>query len=260
MDGTIYLGKRPLDGAVELIRYLRASGRRFLFFTNNPASDAARYSEKLGSLGIDATPDEILTSGEATARYLITETRHRKLFVLGTPSFERELQRAGFTLVDSAPDAVVLAFDSTLTYSKLEKACLLLHDGVPYFATNPDKLCPTEYGYIPDCGSIAALLHAATEREPKYVGKPNPEMARMGMTKIGGALNDTAMVGDRLYTDMAMAYRTGITSILVLTGETTLETLSRTARKPDYVFESVGALKAAMELSDTSDWSDASRK
>lgn len=250
MDGTIYLGKRALDGAVEFIAYLRESGRRFLFFTNNPTSTAAQYSEKLAALGIPAHPENILTSGEATARYLATDTPYRKVFVLGTPSFESDLRDAGLTLTSESPDAVVLAFDKTLTYAKLEKACLLLRDGLPYIATNPDTLCPTDYGYIPDCGSIAALLHAATGREPKYIGKPNPEMARMGMAKIGGGIGNTAMVGDRLYTDMEMAYQTGIGSILVMSGETNAAMLTNASRTPDYVFATVGALRVALEAAD----------
>ncbi|MBI2435510.1 MAG: HAD-IIA family hydrolase [Candidatus Hydrogenedentes bacterium] len=249
MDGTVYLGPRAIPGAQEFIAYLRASGRRYLFFTNNPAGDAARYSEKLQQLGIEATPADILTSGEATTRYLVSETPYRRLYVLGTPSFEQELVRAGLELTNSRPDAVVLAFDTTLTYTKLEQACLLLREGLPYIATNPDKVCPTDYGYIPDCGSIAALLEAATGRAPKYIGKPNVEMVRMGLEKLGADPARTAMVGDRLYTDMEMALRAGITAICVLSGETRAEQLAAAPQHPHYVFESVGQLKQALEAS-----------
>ena len=247
MDGTVYLGPNPIEGSPEFIRFLRESGRKFLFFTNNPTRDAAQYSQKLAKMGIAAEPADILTSGEATARYLLSETGFRRVFVVGTPSFETELTRAGLTLTDEGPDAVVLAFDTALTYAKLEKACLLLRDGAPYVATNPDKVCPTEYGYIPDCGATAELLRAATNgRWPKFIGKPNAEMVRMGMQKLGAAPEATAMVGDRLYTDMQMAYNAGITSILVLSGETARDDLAKADRQPDFVFASVAALHEAM--------------
>ena len=250
MDGTVYLGEKPIAGAAEFVHYLVESGRSRLFFTNNPTSDAGRYSRKLERMGIRAAPGDILTSGEATVRYLATETSFRRLFVLGTPSFEDEVRDAGLEPVEDAPDAVVLAFDKTLTYAKLERACLLLRDGVPYIATNPDKVCPTDYGYIPDCGSMAALLREATGREPRFIGKPNPEMVRMGMAKIGAVPEQTAMVGDRLYTDMQMAYNAGVTSILVLSGESTRGDVAAVDRQPDYVFESVRELHAALEAAD----------
>jgi len=246
MDGTVYLGPKAIAGAPEFIRFLQESGRRFLFFTNNPTADAAQYSAKLARMGIHVAPADILTSGEATARYLASETAYRRVFVIGMPSFEAELGRAGLTLVDEAPDVVVLAFDKTLTYAKIEKACLFLRAGTPYVATNPDKVCPTEYGYIPDCGATAELLRAATDRWPKFIGKPNAEMVRMGMAKIAAAPDATAMVGDRLYTDMQMANNAGITSILVLSGETARTDLERANRKPDFVFESVRELHSAM--------------
>jgi len=245
MDGTIYLGPNPIPGAPEFIRFLKESGRKFLFFTNNPSADAAQYARKLAGMGIDTAPADILTAGEATVRYLLDETPYRRLCVLGTPSFEQELMRAGFTL-DGDPEAVVLAFDKTLTYAKLEKACLLLRAGLPYIATNPDKVCPTDYGYIPDCGAMAALLEAAAGRVPKFIGKPNPEMVRMGMRKLGARYETTAMVGDRIYTDMAMAFNSGIRSILVLSGESTRADAEQAPRRPDHVFESVRELQQAL--------------
>jgi len=250
MDGTVYLGPHPIDGAPEFIHFLRETGRRLLFFTNNPSSDAKAYSVKLQGMGIDAQPQDILTAGEATARYLLSETDYRRLCVLGTPSFEEELRRTGLEVTDEHPDAVVLAFDKTLTYAKLERACLLVRQGLPYIATNPDKVCPTEYGYIPDCGAMAALIEAATGRQPKFIGKPNPEMVRMGLAKLSADPQHTAMAGDRLYTDIEMAHRAGITSILVLSGETQPEDLQRVERKPDFVFPSLAELYHALRAKD----------
>lgn len=242
MDGTIYLGPKPIPGAAEFIRFLQETNCPFLFLTNNPSADADYYSKKLNAMGIDASPDNILTAGAATATYLVGETKWRKVCVLGTPCFENELRRAGLTLDDSDPEVVVISFDKTLTYEKLERACLLLNEGLPYIATNPDRVCPTEYGYIPDCGAIAALIESATGRTPRFIGKPSPDFAKMALLKLNAQAGHTAMVGDRLYTDMEMARQAGLTSILVLSGETGKTDLQNAAEQPDFVFDSVAEL------------------
>lgn len=247
LDGTIYLGPTPIPGAPEFIAFLKSTGRKHLFFTNNPSSDATAYAKKLCAMGIPAEPGDILTSGEATARYLAGQTSYRRLFVLGTPSFEAELQRHGLEVVTAKPDAVVLSFDKTLTYAKLEAAALFLAKGLPYIATNPDAVCPTEYGYIPDCGAMAALLEKATGRVPQYIGKPNAEMVAMGLEKLGVTADQTAMVGDRLYTDMEMGRRAGITRILVLSGETKEGDIPSGERRPDYIIESVASIRALID-------------
>lgn len=250
LDGTVYLGKTLIAGAAECVAYLRDSGRQLLFFTNNPTRDAGLYSEKLFGLGIPADPDDILTSGEATVRYLQTQTPYRRIYVVGTPPLERQFVAAGFELDHENVDAVVLAFDRTLTYGKLETAALLLQQGLPYFATNPDLVCPSERGPVPDCGSLAALMEKATGRVPQFIGKPHRHMIDMALEKLRAARETTAMVGDRLYTDMQMAYDSGVTSILVLSGETTRESLEAAAQKPDYVFRSLGELHAALRKAD----------
>jgi len=246
MDGTIYLGPKPISGAAAFIRHLQENGVPFLFLTNNPSSDADYYSKKLNGMGIDATPDNILTAGAATASYLVEETNYRKVYVLGTPCFENELRRTGLTLDDSNPEAVVISFDKTLTYEKLERACLLLAKGLPYIATNPDRVCPTEYGYIPDCGAIAALIESATGRTPRFIGKPSPDFAKMALLKLNAQAGHTAMVGDRLYTDMEMARQAGLASILVLSGETGKNDLEKAAYQPDFIFDSVAELHQAL--------------
>ncbi|MCX8064903.1 MAG: HAD-IIA family hydrolase [Candidatus Hydrogenedentes bacterium] len=242
MDGTIYLGNKVYPGAKEFVDYLIATNRKFLFFTNNPTKDSDQYSKKLNGFGIKAGSDKILTSGMATLEYLRRQTNFKRLFVVAPPSFERELAKAGFILTDDKPEAVVVSFDITLTYEKLRKATYFIRKGLPYIGTNPDLVCPTEEGPIPDCGAIASLLYCATGRYPKYIGKPNPEMIQMALEVLGEDKAVTAMVGDRLYTDMEMAYRSGVTSILVLSGETKLEDLQKVERKPDFVFESVKEL------------------
>lgn len=246
MDGTVYLGPHPIPGAAAFIQYLQKTEIPFLFLTNNPSADAVYYRDKLARMGIAVEPSNILTAGAATAAYLRDETPYRKLCVLGTPSFEQELLRAGMELDTETPEAVVIAFDKTLTYAKLERACLLLNEGLPYIATNPDRVCPTEYGYIPDCGSIAALIEAATGRTPRFIGKPEPDFARTALHFLGTDAACTAMVGDRLYTDMAMAKRADMAGILVLSGESTAEDVEKTPDPPDFVFPSVRELHQAV--------------
>lgn len=246
MDGTVYLGPNPIEGASAFIDYLQTSETPFLFLTNNPSADAAYYRDKLARMGIQVDASHILTAGAATARYLREETPYRRLCVLGTPSFEEELLRADMRLDGDTPDAVVIAFDKTLTYAKLERACLLVSAGLPYIATNPDRVCPTEYGYIPDCGAIAALIEAATGRRPDFIGKPEPAFARLALDVLGTEAATTAMVGDRLYTDMAMAKRASMPGILVLSGESTAQDVQNTPEPPDFVLPSVRELHRAL--------------
>jgi len=248
MDGTVYLGSRLLPGAKAFFRLLRRRRIPYLFFTNNSSKDRFLYRDKLAAMGIDVAPDQIITSGEATAIYLATSTPHRRVFPLGTPSLEGELRRAGLELADHAVDAVVLGFDTTLTYAKLERACHLLRRGAAFVATHPDLVCPTERGPVPDCGSMIALLRKATGRRPVVVGKPRRRMVRMALKKLGPGFRprDAALVGDRLYTDIRMARRAGLTAILVLSGETKQADLDNTSDLPDYVFPSIRELAAEM--------------
>ena len=251
MDGTVYQGPEPLYGAADFIAYLRETCRKFLFLTNNPTADRQGYVRKLSGMGIHVEPDTILTSGEATVAYLLSETSWRRVYALGTPSFEAELRQAGIDPQSDQPEAVILSFDKTLTYAKLERACLLLRKGLPYVATNPDKVCPTEYGYIPDCGSMAALLAEATGgRWPRFIGKPSPDFARMALRRLECSADAAAMVGDRLYTDIAMARHSDITGILVLSGETSQADLLSAAEQPDLVFNSVAELHEALRAAD----------
>lgn len=248
LDGTVYLGPRLLPGAREFFRLLDRRGVPYLFFTNNSSADRHHYRRKLDRLGLRATADQVLTSGEATALYLVHRTAHRRIYVLGTPSLERELRDAGLTLASEDVDAVVLGFDKTLTYPKLERACHLLRRGAAFVATHPDKVCPTERGPIPDCGAMAALLRAATGRRPTVVGKPKGLMVEMALGKLGPDVRprDVAFVGDRLYTDVRMARRAGLTAILVLTGETRRDDLDGSPDQPHHVFESLDHLAEAL--------------
>ncbi len=250
MDGTTYLGHRLLLGAKGFFRLLDRRRIPYLFFTNNSSKDRFLYRDKLVGMGLNVTPDQIITSGEATALYLSTRTLHRRLYVLGTPSLECEFRDAGFVLAEEDVDAVVLGFDTTLTYAKLERACRLLRAGAAFLATHPDKVCPTERGPVPDCGSMAALVTTATGIRPIVVGKPSRLMVDMALRKLGATYRprDVAIVGDRLYTDIRMGRRAGLTAILVLSGETRREQLEKTRDMPDHVFASIRELATALRM------------
>jgi HAD superfamily hydrolase (TIGR01457 family) len=251
MDGTVYLGERLLPGALEFIAYLRRSGRDFLFVTNNSSRHAQYYANKLARLGIDCDASSILTSGEATACYINTLKRNARIFLLGTPELEEEFQRQGFTLTGDAPDFVVLGFDKTLTYGKLVTACDWIRKGVPFIATHPDLNCPTESGYIPDCGAMAALISASTGIQPKVIGKPHREIIDMILRKKAYDAEQLAIVGDRLYTDMATGFNACICTVLVLSGETKPADLATSSIQPHYVCRDLAELTERLMRSDS---------
>jgi HAD superfamily hydrolase (TIGR01457 family) len=245
LDGTTYLGDRPIEGARECLEFLAASGRRHLFVTNNSSTTGAAYVAKLRRLGLPVQDGQVLTSGEATAM-LLARRACRRLYVLGTPDLEGELAGAGFDLVSEDPECVVLGFDKTVTYAKLEAASRFIAAGVPFVATHPDVVCPTPTGYVPDCGSLIACLRAATGVEPLVVGKPEPLLVEMALAKLGLEAHETVVVGDRLYTDLAMARRSGALGVLVLSGETSRDMLAGSSERPDFVCDSLGALAEAL--------------
>ena len=250
MDGTVYLGSRLLPGSLDFLRYLGETGRDHLFLTNNSSRNAQYYAQKLTKLGWPAQPDEILTSGEATALYLGGLKPAARVYLLGTPDLETEFAAHGFVLTDENPDYVVLGFDMTLTYDKLVRACDLVRGGVPFIATHPDLNCPTETGYIPDCGAMTALITASTGVTPKVIGKPNREIIDAMFRKKPVRRDQVAMVGDRLYTDIVMGHNAGVTSVLVLSGEAKESDIPAAPVKPDHVTGGLGALYEALKQAD----------
>jgi HAD superfamily hydrolase (TIGR01457 family) len=250
MDGTVYLGSRLLPGSLDFLRYLGETGRDHLFLTNNSSRNATYYAEKLTRLGWPAKPDEVLTSGEATALYLGGINPAARVYLLGTPDLEQEFAAHGFILTDEKPDYVVLGFDMTLTYDKLVRACDLIRDGVPFIATHPDFNCPTETGYIPDCGAMIALITASTGVTPQVIGKPNRQIIDAMFRKKPVARSQVAMVGDRLYTDIVMGHNAGVTSILVLSGEARREDIEHAPIKPQFVMSGLAELHIALRQAD----------
>jgi len=253
MDGTFFLGERLLDGALDFVALLRRQGKEFLFLTNNSSKDRRQYVEKITRLGLAVTPDQVLTSGEAAARLLARDHAGAKLFVVGTPSLEDEFRAAGFVLDDPRPGVIVMGFDTTLTYAKLWKLCDLVRAGLPYIVTHPDLNCPTPTGFMPDIGAAIAYVKAATGRGPdQVVGKPSRLMAEAAAHKLGLPLESLAMVGDRLYTDIALGPAAGIPAVLVLSGETRAEDVAGSPFQPDATFEHLGALAAWLSAAGTS--------
>lgn len=236
MDGTLYLGKRLFPFTVGFLKTLDRAGVGYSFLTNNPTSSVADYLKKLEGMGIHATGDNMYTTSLAAIDYI--KERYpsaRRLFMLGTPSMATQFEMAGFEACadspDDRPDVLVVAFDPTLTYGRLCRAAWWASQGVPYVATNPDRVCPTDAETVlVDCGSLQKCIEHATGRVPDIVlGKPDPTMLQGIMKRHGLSPEETAMVGDRIYTDTAMAHNAGAVGVLVLSGETTLETALKVA-------------------------------
>ena len=243
MDGTIYLSDYVYPCTLPFLSLLKEQGKRYIFLTNNSSTNKSAYLERLARLGIPVDGDSVFTSGEATTIYLSSEKPGARIYLCGTPDLEEEFRQAGFVLTDESPDYAVLGFDKTLTYEKLVRLCDFVRAGVPFIATHPDFNCPVTGGFIPDVGSMLALVKASTGREPDYiVGKPNRGIVDALARKYALPLDTMAMVGDRLYTDIAVGVNAGITSILVLSGESTLSDLAASDIKPDYVFDDLSGI------------------
>jgi len=242
MDGTIYRGSRLFGPTIPFLNLLRELRMGYTFLTNNSSKSAAEYLTKLQEMGVPARRDELYTSTDSTIEYLRSQGRGmRKLFVLGTEGLQRELRDAGFALTrdsaEEAPDAVVVGFDTGLTYQRLCRAAYWVKLGKPFIATHPDRVCPTdEPTVLVDCGAICAALSEAAGRAPDAVlGKPDPGMLAGILRKNDLAPCQLAMVGDRLYTDLEMARRAQVLGVLVLTGEATSAEAAARVPAPDLV-------------------------
>ena len=226
MDGTIYVGDTLIPGAREFIATLEERGLPHLFLTNNSSRRGQSFQERLQRLGIQASRDRILTSGDATIGYLLHCTPHRSAYLVGTPELESEFREAGVELTADDPDCVVLGFDTSLTFEKLEIACRWLFADKPYYATSPDRTCITPRGLIPDIGAIIAACEAVTGRTPHIIGKPQPEIVADALRRLDATAATTAIVGDQLDTDMAMAQASELCGVLVMSGETSAARVS----------------------------------
>lgn len=243
IDGTLAVDETLYDGSYELIQYIEDIGGRAFYITNNSVKSRKDYMEKFARWGIMTDEDQFMTASYATCCYLKENYGDKKLFVVGTPSFVEELVSFGLNVTEDdrkGIDCVVVGFDRTLDYQKIEKACELLMDpSIAYIGTNPDLRCPTGFGFIPDCGAICNMISAAVDRQPYYVGKPNKEIAQMCMSQVNASPEEVIVVGDRLYTDIACGINAGVETAVVFTGEAKEEDLETTEFKPDYSFTTI---------------------
>ena len=249
MDGTIYRENDLFDGVIELLHRIKNDGGRYAFITNNPSKSVVDYIKKLNALGIAAvTEDNFFTSAQAAIMIFKEKFADKLIYAQGTRSFIKELKDNGLNVTEAYDEnavAVLVAFDPELTGEKLRNTCkmLTLHD-VPYYATNPDWVCPVEFGAVPDCGSMCVGIEYATGKKPIFIGKPEPTMIFELMKKFGATKEETVVIGDRLYTDIASGVNAGVDTICVLSGEATLADIKKATAKdtPTFVFEHVGNL------------------
>ena len=251
MDGTIYLDQELFDGTLDFLEYVKSIGGRAMYLTNNSSKSVQKYIEKLASMGIVAGKDDFTTSAQATALYLKKTHKDDLLYVFGTQALKDELVEYGLHITDTICDVIkclVMGFDTELCFQKLEDACILLNRGVDYIATNPDWVCPTWYGSVPDCGSIAQILQTATGRLPKFIGKPEPTMIDLAIEYTGFKKEQAIILGDRLYTDIASGSNAGIDTALMLSGESTMKDVEAfDGKKPTYIFDNIRCFLNAIQ-------------
>ena len=254
MDGTIYLDEDLFPGTLPFLREVRSRGGQYLFLTNNSSKSAEAYLKKLGRMGVPAAREDFLTSVDALIADLRGRPPYRKCYVFGTRSFCAQLREAGLPVTDRPEedvDCLLIGFDTELTFQKLEDACILLNRGVDFIATNPDWVCPTWYGSVPDCGSVCEMLFRATLRRPRVIGKPQPAMALLALERTGFRPEEALMVGDRLYTDIASGINAGIDTAFLLSGEGTPADLAASDVKPTWIFDDIAALHRAWKKAGT---------
>ena len=250
MDGTLYLGDRLYDFTKELLTTIKEQGKSYMYMTNNSSKSVKDYIKKLERLGIEANEEEFITSSQATTYYLKNKYPNETIYVCGTQSLKDEFIKEGFTLTEKVDDTtlIVMGNDTELTFKKLHDVCkiLLTKENIKYVATNLDVVCPTEFGSVPDCGSFCDMIYNCTGRRPELVGKPEPIMPQLAMEKMNCTKDQTAVIGDRIYTDVKSGLNAGVLSILVLSGETTEEILNKSEDKPDLVLKDCGEITKAL--------------
>lgn len=250
MDGTIYLGDNLFDGTLDFLRRVREQGGRYLFATNNSSRGVNAYVERLQKMGIDAVADDFLTSIDALIWYLRGKYDDALIYAFGTRTFREQLTDAGFRITDRLEEGIsllVCGFDTELTFQKLEDACILLGRGVDFVATNPDWVCPTAWGSVPDCGSVCEMLFRATGRRPKFIGKPQPEMVLLSMERCGCTREETVLIGDRVYTDIACGVNAGVDTAFVLSGEGAVNDIETYQVTPAGIYQNIREIEGLMK-------------
>lgn len=249
IDGTLAVGDTLYEGSAELISHIESIGGKTYYITNNSTKSGRDYVEKFRSaFSLETGEDQFITSGLMTLRFLKKNYADKKIFVLGTASFVAELRRNGLRITETAEkdiDCVVAAYDSELTYEKLVQVSrVLLTTEAPFYATNPDLRCPIDFGFIPDCGSICNMITATTDKKPVYLGKPSREVVDLCLELSGFTREETLVVGDRLYTDIACGINGGVDTCVVFSGEARPEDMKNTPYPADYTFSDIKELLA----------------
>lgn len=247
LDGIFYIEDHILDGSIDFLNQLAKMGIKFIFFTNNSSKNTRFYVERIRRMGYPATAEMMMTSNQVIIRHLTGKMHGKRVYVLGTQYLISDFCDAGINLVEDDPDVVVAGFDTTINYEKVVKACNFIRKGAAFLAVNPDYNCPVQGGFIPDCGSICAMITASTGVKPVYFGKPTPYTLEYVLEKTGLREEEIVFVGDRLYTDIAIGDNNNITTILVLSGETKEEDVINSDIKPKLIFESLKEIKEFME-------------
>lgn len=251
IDGTLAVGNTLFEGSAPLLNYISSIGGKSFFITNNSTKSNRDYVEKFHSqFGLSVTEDQFITSGYMTLNYLKEHYRNKLIYVLGTASYITQLQSCQLHVTDHFQNdiaCVVVAYDSELTYEKLVTCCRILSTlDVPFYGTNPDLCCPIDFGFIPDCGAICNMITASVQKEPIYLGKPNPIVVEACLKNSGFSKEETLVVGDRLYTDIACGINAGVDTCVVFTGEATGKDLINSQFTPDHTFSNIMELYQAV--------------
>lgn len=246
MDGTIYLDGVLFDYVAELMQTIKNIGGRYVFITNNSSKSVEDYIGKLESMGIPCDEDNFFTSTQASAELLKDRIENNLIYVQATESCKKELAKYGLNITDEYNEkvsAILVGFDSEITGEKMRNTSKMLTKlDVPYYATNPDWVCPVDFGYVPDCGSMCFGYEKATGKKPIFIGKPNPMMIDLAMSKFNVSKEQTLVIGDRIYTDIASGYNAGVETIMVLSGEATMQDYNNSEIKPTYLLKNVSEL------------------
>ena len=245
LDGTLYLDSTLFEGTKPFLKSIKENGGMYLFLTNNSSKGVQSYVDKLCGMGVACCTEDFVTSVHATIEYLNAHHHGKLFYAFGTKSFCTQLREAGIRITEELCDGIeglVMGFDTELTFKKLEDACILLKRNIPYVAANMDYVCPTVYGYVPDCGSVAQMIKNATGKEPVFIGKPKSGMIDLAIKKTGCTKEETVFIGDRIYTDIACGKESGIDTVLVLSGEGTLAEALSQGVIPTWVYDDVGVI------------------
>lgn len=252
IDGTIALDTTLIDGTLDFMNYVLNIGGKYIFITNNSTKSIRDYIDKFEEFRIKVDETSFVTSSYATALYLRETYKDKKIFVLGTKSFIEELRSFNVNVTEEKDDDIVCAvigFDNELTYRKIENICeLLITRKIDYIATNPDFVCPTTFGSVPDCGAICEMIRHSVKREPLYIGKPNKAIIDMCLKQTKFTKEETLVIGDRLYTDIACGINGGVDTAIVFTGETKKDDLINAKFKPTYSFDTIKEIYKELAL------------